>query len=212
MQFASISAEYCPGHDGFICSVFEVPQEEEEVYDEHYQNHGQQQKQQQQQPLAPGIPSRAFLEREDNFELVQVPFFELHNDVNGDDHDDKHQKQKFEHVKTTSPATCMGLLCVRSTDEAYIQQWGEDRFERYYGQYGLHTIWNWQPDSGLLPCAVYLRHCVLAAQSMGPTCYQSLLDETYLVDRTTTVREYLQQHAEVMTTLPPPEFASKYSG
>jgi hypothetical protein len=28
----------------------------------------------------------------------------------------------------------------------------------------VSTIWGWGSDSGILPCPVYLRHCVLAAQ------------------------------------------------
>lgn len=198
MTFASISAEPWPDQPGFVCSVFEVPQENDGDDDDDDDDINDSQG-----PLPPGIPSRAFLEREDNFELLQVPFWEL--DMNG-------TPLQQDDEATTTDHSKRGVLCVRSTDEAYIRQWGHERFERYYGQFGLHTIWNWQPDSGLLPCAIYLRHCVLAAQSMGPICYQSLLDETYLVDRSTTVRKYLEQHPDVMTTLPPPELLSKYSG
>ena len=69
--------------------------------------------------------------------------------------------------------------------EAYIRTWGEERFTRKWHDNGLETIWNYTPDSGVRPCAVYLRHCVLAAERMGAACYASFLDDTYFVDRST---------------------------
>lgn len=41
----------------------------------------------------------------------------------------------------------------------------------------------------ILPCRVYLRHCVLAAKACGEVAYASFLDQTYLADRKTTIRE-----------------------
>ena len=118
-------------------------------------------------------------------------------------------------VSPLEPATSpdvTGLMCCRGTDEAYIQLWGEERFDRLYRKHGLNTIWGFAPDSGLLPCPVYLRHCVLAAEKMGPACYDSFLDDTYLVDRKTTLREHLAANPSVMETLPPPSLAERYSG
>ena len=86
------------------------------------------------------------------------------------------------------------------------------RFATKYRANGLHTIWGHPPDSGVRPCAVYLRHCVLAAERMGEACLASFLDETYLIDRVTTIRQYLEQHPEVMSTLPPPALAERYGG
>ena len=34
-------------------------------------------------------------------------------------------------------------------------------WESHYSKYGVKTIWNWGKDSGLRPCPVYLRHCVV---------------------------------------------------
>jgi hypothetical protein len=55
-------------------------------------------------------------------------------------------------------------MCTRSTDAAYIERWGTDTFEERYGKYGLTSIWDWGPDSGIKPCRLYLRHCVLAVR------------------------------------------------
>lgn len=69
----------------------------------------------------------------------------------------------------------------------------------------------------VLPCRIYLRHCVLAAkklseQSSSEAAYNSFLDDTYLADRVTTVRTYIAQHPDIMNEEPPPELAARYSG
>eukprot|EP00566_Odontella_aurita_P028636 CAMPEP_0113530680 /NCGR_PEP_ID=MMETSP0015_2-20120614/3076_1 /TAXON_ID=2838 /ORGANISM="Odontella" /LENGTH=191 /DNA_ID=CAMNT_0000429433 /DNA_START=453 /DNA_END=1028 /DNA_ORIENTATION=- /assembly_acc=CAM_ASM_000160 len=170
---------------GFVCSIFEVP------------NNGMME-----DPDGTGmfVPSRAFLEREEEFDISLVPFEE------SDD--------------CSSPVDAVGIsgkkregvLCLRSSDEAYITRWGNDRFEKHYGQYGIETIWGWSHDSGIRPCGPYLRHCVLAAEKMGKVCIDSFLDETFLADRKTTVRKYLEKHPEVMEKLPPPHLAVRYGG
>ena len=142
-----------------------------------------------------GIPSQAFLEREAEFDIVPAAFFELDS-----------ESSKF------SSQPKQGIVCKRSTDEAYLKRWGTKHFEENYGKYGVKTIWNWSEDSGLRPCAVYLRHCYLAAKAMAEECFRSFLDETYLVDRKTTVREYLKEHPEVLETQPPPALAERYGG
>lgn len=104
------------------------------------------------------------------------------------------------------------LMCVCSNDEAFVAKWGQERYEQGYKVHGIPYIWGWPFDSGLRPCPTYLRHCALAAEKMGEECSASFLDETYLVDRKTTIRTYLNAHPEVMATLPPPSLAERYSG
>eukprot|EP00977_Amphora_coffeiformis_P018250 scaffold6345_cov155-Amphora_coffeaeformis.AAC.2 len=142
-----------------------------------------------------GTPCRAFLEREAEFDIVPAPYYELDQD-----------SPKY------SPEPKEGIVCKRSTDEAFIQRWGKEHFKEAYGKYGIDTIWGWSEDSGLRPCAVYLRHCYLAAKGMGDNCLRSFLSDTFLVDRKTTVAEYLAQHPEVLETQPPPELAERYGG
>mmetsp|Transcript_27987 Transcript_27987/g.39353 ORF Transcript_27987/g.39353 Transcript_27987/m.39353 type:complete len:269 (-) Transcript_27987:481-1287(-) len=146
--------------------------------------------------LESGVPSRDFLEREHEFDIRMVPFIEESEGEEG--------KNDFKLSE--------GILCTKSTDDDYMKKWGREHFEIQYGQYGIKSIWDWGRDSGLRPCGVYLRHCIIAAKKMGNECYTSFLDETFLVDRTTTIREYLEQHADVMNSLPPPALASRYGG
>lgn len=168
LEMSSLSAESCEGLPGFICAVFEV-------------SHAGM--------MDNGIPSQAFLEREEEFNIITAPFVDL-----------------------TTGMQAKGILCTRGSDEEFLQRWGQEHFDNDYAQYGIPTIWNWDETSGLKPCAIYLRHCTLAAQTMGDECYNSFLDETFLVDRTTTVRSYLQDNPHVMTVLPPPDLEIRYGG
>jgi len=134
-----------------------------------------------------GLGMEAFREREEEFELSMVSFA----DPSGGGH---------------------GMLCEASTDKAYIERWGQARFDKLYTAFGITTCWDWPKDSGLRPCATYLRHCALAAEKLGPEAHASFLDETFLCDRVTTIRAYLEKHPEVMNELPPDSLAERYSG
>jgi hypothetical protein len=59
---------------------------------------------------------------------------------------------------------------------------------------------------------VYLCHCYFAAKSLGDVCFDSFLDETFLVDRKTMIREYVQSHPGFLNATPPPELMERYSG
>lgn len=204
LEISSLSAEYSPGTgSGFVCSVFEVDGEfvKETTRDGDVEGN------------SPGIvPSVAFLEREEEFDIVSVPYQErldtgIVQDTTTDDRSSMTTPSSlYETAKNH------GILCTRSTDEKFISRWGQDRFDRNYSQYGISTIWNWDQSSGLRPCGPYLRHCVLAAEKMGKESYDSFLDQTVLIDRITTIRSYLEKYPEVMDLLPPLELAERYGG
>ena len=214
LEMSSLSCEYDEGHS-FVCSVFEVPNvglstmsidgegEDEKPTNSYW------------------IPSRAFLEREEEFEIALVPYKELTsaNDIG------LSSKDATAPLIGTDGCTKKGVICRRSTDDAYIALWGKEHFENKFLKYGVETIWDWPKDSGLRPCPVYLRHCVLASYNCesdgheqwsrgcaGGVCYNSFLDETYLVDRETTVREYLNQYPEIMNLEPPDSLRERYGG
>lgn len=86
----------------------------------------------------------------------------------------------------TSPA----VLCARFSDEEYLQircKGSQEIYFQRYGQYNIHKIWR----DDILPCRLYLRHCILAAKNLGDEAYNNFLDHTFLGDRKTTIREYL---------------------
>jgi hypothetical protein len=167
LEMSSLAVEPADGHS-FLASVFQVPKAE---------------------MMEGSEPGRAFLEREEEFDIVRAPF-----------------------VFVDSNMESTGIICTRSTDEEFVRKWGQGRFDEHYRKYGIKSIWTWQPDSGLRPCGVYLRHCVLASMSLGRDCYDSFLDDTYLVDRRTTVREYLAKYPHILELEPPADLADRYSG
>lgn len=191
LQISSLSAEYSPGNS-FICSIFEVPSEgiwetesnsDDNEDDRNGNNNGTN------NTSIITAPSQAFLEREEEFNIITVKYHE----------EDGQEK-------------CNGILCTRSTDEEYLKTWGHQRFHDNYKRWGVTTIWGWEYDSGIRPCAVYLRHCLLAAKSVGDDCLDSFLDQTFLVDRETTLRTYVDKYPEIWNILPPDELAERYGG
>lgn len=138
----------------------------------------------------PDLSPEDFLKREEEFNFEAVNFTELSG------------------TEVKSEA----IMCISSTDEVYVSRWGQQAFHDRYTKYGLKTIWGYEPDSGILPCSVYLRHCYLAAQSLGRDVLGSFLDDTYLADRVTTIRSYLSANPEVLLTSPPPSLVGRYSG
>lgn len=101
------------------------------------------------------------------------------------------------------------VICGRNTDENYRKtRCPPEEWERRYGKHGLTTIWG----GDVLPCRVYLRHCTLAAQKLGPEVEHNFLDCTVLADRETTVREWLTKFPEILDELPPASLIGRYSG
>ena len=80
----------------------------------------------------------------------------------------------------------------------------------------LQTVWHWPPGAGLLPADVYLRHVLLAtAGHPDPRVAESMLDDTLLADRSTTLRAYLDGGARkaAMAARPPPgPLTARFSG
>ncbi|KAL4443866.1 hypothetical protein ABPG75_011603 [Micractinium tetrahymenae] len=130
----------------------------------------------------------AFIEREHEFRFVAV------------------EPLRFE---CGSPIGRRAVVCARWNDDEY--RWRRcppHEWQRRYGKHGVTQIWT----DDVLPCRVYLRHCVLAAQRLGPAAFQSFLDETYLADRVTTVRQHLAANPGILQELPPPSLIGRYSG
>lgn len=140
-----------------------------------------------------GETSEAYLKREEEFSFDIAPFTALD-------------------ASTAPTPSGVGLICVDSSDETYIARWGQAMYEEKYLSRGLKGIWCYDENSGIEPCWVYLRHCYLSAQNLGPAVLDSFLDDTFLADRKTTIRQYLNSHPDVLTTMPPDNLIGRYSG
>ena len=57
-----------------------------------------------------------------------------------------------------------------------------------YAQHEVQSFWN-RPD---LPAKTYLEHCLAAARDLGPDYVGNFLDTSFLHDRETSVRTYLE--------------------
>jgi len=149
-----------------------------------------------------GMNSHDFYERENEYDFDIATFEEISTSSdNIDNANIESNARKGE-----------GILCLASSDATYISRHGEEKFRSNYIDRGLPALWDWSMDSDLKPCSVYLRHCYLAAASNGAHVLQSFLDDTFLVDRVTTVREYLDLHPEVLNTEPPESVRGRYDG
>ncbi|XVE82199.1 hypothetical protein DITRI_Ditri15bG0128300 [Diplodiscus trichospermus] len=104
------------------------------------------------------------------------------------------------------------VLCARYSDEEFFQvrcKGSKDIYFQHYGRYNIDNIWR----DDILPCRVYLRHCVLAAKNLGDIAYNNFLDHSFLGDRTTTIRTYLATTGSgIMEEEPPDSLKSRYGG
>ncbi|DAZ93877.1 TPA: hypothetical protein N0F65_008143 [Lagenidium giganteum] len=121
----------------------------------------------------------AFYEREEEFKIASVPFEEVDGSPGGE-----------------------ALMCTRWSDEAYIAAKSVAEFERMYKSHGLDTIWGWDENSGILPCRIYLRHCVLSVQKLGEKIYEDFVTTTFLGDRKTTIKHVVERDDTSPRTAP----------
>ncbi|KAG4932100.1 hypothetical protein JHK87_046102 [Glycine soja] len=118
------------------------------------------------------------------------------------------------------PFTNPAVLCASYTDEeffkfrcnsiqAYILTEGREKYFQQFGEYKIHKIWR----DGVLPCPVYLGHCVLAAKSLGDEVHNNFLDHTFLADRKTTIHQYFEKVSTCILEEEPPEsLKTRYGG
>ncbi|EFJ42039.1 hypothetical protein VOLCADRAFT_119537 [Volvox carteri f. nagariensis] len=110
---------------------------------------------------------------------------------------------------TGQPIGRKAVVCAANTDSDYrALRCPPAEWSRRWSVHGCTSVWR----TDVLPCRVYLRHCVLAARSLGEEAEENFLRATFLADRRTTVGEYLALHLDIMDELPPPELAERYSG
>ncbi|KAK6278545.1 hypothetical protein POUND7_018812 [Theobroma cacao] len=110
------------------------------------------------------------------------------------------------------PFSNPAVLCARYSDEEFFQircKGSKDIYCQHYGRYNIDKIWR----DDILPCRVYLRHCVLAAKNLSDVAYNNFVDHTFLGDRTTTIRTYLATTGSgIMEEEPSESLKSRYGG
>ncbi|CAN0855642.1 hypothetical protein LINGRAHAP2_LOCUS6283 [Linum grandiflorum] len=110
------------------------------------------------------------------------------------------------------PFDAPAVLCARYTDEEFFHvrcKGSKDVYFQHYGRYDIDKIWR----DDILPCRVYMRHCVLAAKNLCDEAYNNFLDHTFLGNRRTTIRDYLATTgAGIMEEEPPLSLRTRYGG
>ncbi|KAG6731717.1 hypothetical protein I3842_01G143200 [Carya illinoinensis] len=110
------------------------------------------------------------------------------------------------------PLDNLAVLCARSSDEEFFQvrcKGSKEIYFQHYGRYNIDKIWR----NDILPCRVYLRHCVLAAKNLSNVAYDNFLDHTFLADHKTTIREYFATAGSgIMEEEPPESLKTRYDG
>jgi len=163
-----------------------------------------------------------FYARELEFRWVTVPVYELHEvwppssgtDSKGDSRPTIARDTEVAHAPSTTRIT--GILCAAYSDEEYKRDRlnnSEKKFHENFGRYGIEKIWR----RDLLPCRLYLRHCVLAAGNLAkrfqlPIIYENFLDSTFLGDGKTSMRQYLGDRKQILEEKPPAHLAERYGG
>eukprot|EP01084_Bolivina_argentea_P165867 288083_1 len=169
-ELSSLSVEPDPNANSFIVSVFEIPKSE----------------------------LNAFYAREDEFAFKEETVKLLSKPTNNSNNN---QSLRLVNellnifVANNGDEYIRGLLCVRSTDDDYIKTHGQSKFDKEWKSVGLNTIWHW--DGAIYPCRVYLRHCLLSIKKQGQFALDDFMNNTFLYDRQTTIKQYMDANPEI---------------
>ena len=181
-EFASLSIEPDQTANPFIVSVFEIPINE----------------------------LNSFYQREDEFAFKQETV-ELINTSNIK-HNNKRSLQLLDDlINTFESKQIEGILCVRSTDNDYIKRWGQEKFDSEWKSVGFNTIWHWN-DEVIYPCRVYLRHCLLSIGKQGDFALNDFMNNTFLSDRKTSIKQYMEKNPDIYDELVPIALQYRYNG
>eukprot|EP00164_Ancoracysta_twista_P010133 GFYU01015201.1.p1 GENE.GFYU01015201.1~~GFYU01015201.1.p1 ORF type:complete len:245 (+),score=12.64 GFYU01015201.1:36-770(+) len=143
----------------------------------------------------PNSEMPAFYEREKEFEYVKIEY----------------------HEAGETAVSGVGTMCSKGTDDDYrarhcqLSIAGSTSCTCVLCQlrtYNVDKIWR----DDILPCRVYLRHCVLAAKHLSAEVHDNFLDSTFLGDRRTTIRQHLLNDPSIMDELPPESLKYRYDG
>ncbi|ERN04323.1 hypothetical protein AMTR_s00077p00192030 [Amborella trichopoda] len=104
-------------------------------------------------------------------------------------------------------------LCASyGNDEEFFRKKCKGSHEIYYQYFGRLNIYKVFRED-ILPCRVYFRHCILSAKSLSEAAYDNFLEHTFLADRKTTLREYLNGAGSgIMEEKPPESVTGRYDG
>jgi hypothetical protein len=101
----------------------------------------------------------------------------------------RYDQREISVLKRGSGDTLRATICYESADHLMDTSLaGVKDIYALYAQYNVESFWN-RPD---LPAETYLQHCLAAARELGPDFIGNFLDTSYIHDRETSLRSYLE--------------------
>jgi len=81
------------------------------------------------------------------------------------------------------------IMCYENTDHLIRAELvGADNVYDLYEKYNVTSFWH----GPHLPADIYTEHCLAAARDLGPEFLNNILDVSFLHDRNTSLRQYLE--------------------
>lgn len=85
------------------------------------------------------------------------------------------------------------VICYENVDQNIDASLvGSDSIWDLYETYGTQSFWH----TPHLPAKLYLEHCIASARDIGPDMLENFLDASYIYDRETSIRSYLEDRLE----------------
>jgi len=129
--------------------------------------------------------------------LFDIPFEEL-NSLHEREHRFNIIEVDAEEIDliTNTIRISKALMCVEMTDEEYKNVKCKSE-EEYFERVGKHYSGKlWRED--VLPNRKYLKFNLESAKKLGQDYYDNYLDTSFLADKKTTIREYLESHPDIL--------------
>ena len=105
-------------------------------------------------------------------------------------HEFRYDLQEIEVFSRDTEKPLKAIICYEGADHLIDTSLvGVADIYALYAQHEVRSFWN-RPD---LPAKLYLEHCLAAARDLGPDYVGNFLDTSFLHDRETSVRTYLEE-------------------
>ena len=104
-------------------------------------------------------------------------------------HEFRYDLREVQVISKETGEALSAIICYEGADHLIDTSLvGVPDISALYAQYDVSAFWHAQH----LPAEVYLRHCIAAARDLGEAWVNNFLDASYIHDRETTLRAYLE--------------------
>ena len=108
-------------------------------------------------------------------------------------HEFRYSLREVDVVTRETRDVISAIICYENTDHLiHMELVGAADIFELYEQYKVTSFWHGQ----YLPAEIYLEHCLAAARNLGAAFVDNFLDATFLYDRETSLRKYLENRTD----------------